>query len=251
VVFSRDGKRLLSCARNDESIHLWDLDDGSEIKSFDGNKGEGVHRVAFTPDGSAIVALDFKWILRKWDIASGKISSETDISRDLDLAVWEMQDAKQAGATNLQFIHKGVRHFWEYRQLLLDNSMNAAMPIITISPDGTKALIKIGDQLYYKNGKFALYDIEAKRIVHILQGHQETVHTLVFSPDGNKILSGSSDGTARLWDANTGKELHSYEGHKVTFMLDRTVGVRLVQFLPDGTRILTISENIRIWKLPK
>jgi WD40 repeat protein len=34
------------------------------------------------------------------------------------------------------------------------------------------------------------------------------VHAVAFSPDGKQVLTGSSDNTAILWEAATGKKLH-------------------------------------------
>ncbi|MEO6253079.1 MAG: caspase family protein [Ferruginibacter sp.] len=41
-------------------------------------------------------------------------------------------------------------------------------------------------------------------------GHTATVHLAVFSPDGKKILTTSSDESAKLWDATTGKLLYDF-----------------------------------------
>jgi WD40 repeat protein len=46
-----------------------------------------------------------------------------------------------------------------------------------------------------------------------LVGHSDGVHEVAFSPDGKRIITASHDGTARLWDAASGKELHVLEGH--------------------------------------
>src|SRR5262249_35439286 len=40
-----------------------------------------------------------------------------------------------------------------------------------------------------------------------LWGHSYTVTSVVFSPEGKRVLTGSMDGTVRLWDADTGQEL--------------------------------------------
>ena len=77
-----------------------------------------------------------------------------------------------------------------------------------------------------------------------MEGHTNIVYSVSFSPDGKRIVSGSSDRTIRIWDATTGKELEILEGH--------TGGVSSVSFSPDGKLIVSNSydRTIRIWDFP-
>ena len=42
------------------------------------------------------------------------------------------------------------------------------------------------------------------------EGHESRVNSVCFSPDGNYIASGSSDGTIMLWDVKSGKEVAQF-----------------------------------------
>jgi hypothetical protein len=74
-----------------------------------------------------------------------------------------------------------------------------------------------------------------------LQGHTRSVYRMAFSPDGTRLVTGSEDTTARLWDAKDGKPLATLQGH--------TASVWAVAFSPDGTRVVTASDDntARLW----
>ena len=61
------------------------------------------------------------------------------------------------------------------------------------------------------------------------------VESTAFSGDGMRIVSGSRDQSVRVWDASTGAELKTLEGH--------TESVVSVVFSSDGTRIVSGSKD--------
>lgn len=77
-----------------------------------------------------------------------------------------------------------------------------------------------------------------RRVIH---GHESYVHHVAVSPDGGRIVSGSSDDTARIWDAATGQQLACLVGHERL--------VRSAVFSPGGDRVLTASWDgtARVW----
>jgi RNA polymerase sigma factor (sigma-70 family) len=74
--------------------------------------------------------------------------------------------------------------------------------------------------------------------------HGRNVHSVAFSEDGKTLLSGSFDGTVRLWDRATGKELRRFAE------LPPYAVVR-VAFLPDGKTAAGLAGDgrIRFWEL--
>ncbi len=74
-----------------------------------------------------------------------------------------------------------------------------------------------------------------------LRGHESTVRSVAFSPDGRQILTGSQDNTAKVWHAETGSELLTLKGH--------TGSVLSGAFSPDGRRIVTGSFDgiAKVW----
>lgn len=82
----------------------------------------------------------------------------------------------------------------------------------------------------------------AQDFPHIsLEGHENTVTKIVFSPDNAMLASASSDRTIRLWDVATRSHRHTLTGH--------TSDIYSVAFSPDGRTLASGSGNgkIRLW----
>ncbi|MDE0685935.1 MAG: hypothetical protein OXI63_23660, partial [Candidatus Poribacteria bacterium] len=78
-----------------------------------------------------------------------------------------------------------------------------------------------------------------------LEGHTNSVHRLVFSPNGKTLASASEDRTIRLWDVATGTHKYTLTGHNAW--------ISSIAFSPDG-KILASADSehrIRLWNAVK
>ena len=74
-----------------------------------------------------------------------------------------------------------------------------------------------------------------------LKGHQAGVTGAVFSPDGKRLITASSDGAIKIWDATTGQELLSLRG--------KTEGGAGLAISPDGRRISAGNgSSVQVWE---
>jgi WD40 repeat protein len=88
---------------------------------------------------------------------------------------------------------------------------------------------------------------DTTHIPETLQGHQDWVNSVVFSPDGKIIASGSEDNSIKLWDAQTGKALRTL--NKSWWRRGNNAAILSVAFSPDGRLLASGSEDntIKFW----
>jgi len=127
-------------------------------------------------------------------------------------------------ATAERLFHKGA---WREGVAYLGRALR-------LDPKNSAAARQLWSAVVYGEGD--------RNTVPMLVLRQEAkVHVAVFSPDGRRILTASSDKTARLWDATTGAPIGEPMRHE-----DEVVDAA---FSPDGTRIVTASKDrtARLW----
>ncbi|MCA2694109.1 MULTISPECIES: serine/threonine-protein kinase [unclassified Microcystis] len=76
-----------------------------------------------------------------------------------------------------------------------------------------------------------------------LTGHSHLVTSVVYSPDGRYLASGSYDDTIKIWEVATGKQLRTLPGHSDS--------VRSVVYSPDGRYLASgsVDKTIKIWEV--
>jgi serine/threonine protein kinase/WD40 repeat protein len=92
---------------------------------------------------------------------------------------------------------------------------------VEFSADGKWLLEVAGEKVL---GGWPVMDTPEKKG---LEGHRDGVPSVAFSTDGRRLVSGSKDGTVRIWDASSGKLLQSCREHHST-------PIEAVTFSPDG-----------------
>ena len=74
------------------------------------------------------------------------------------------------------------------------------------------------------------------------RGHENEISKIQFNPQGNKIITASSDKTCRVWNTDTGQEVQVLDGHEDEIFS--------CAFNYEGDTIITGSKDntCRIWR---
>ncbi|RJS16294.1 hypothetical protein DRW03_30580 [Corallococcus sp. H22C18031201] len=76
-----------------------------------------------------------------------------------------------------------------------------------------------------------------------LEGHKDGVNGCVVTPDGRYVVSASADGTLKVWEVETGREVATLKGHK-----GEVTGCAVT---PDGRRVVSTSgdRTLKVWQV--
>ncbi|MEA5535494.1 hypothetical protein [Crocosphaera sp. XPORK-15E] len=80
-------------------------------------------------------------------------------------------------------------------------------------------------------------------LIRTLTGHSSSVNSVVVTPNGNKVISGSRDNTLKVWSLETGKLLQTLTGH--------SNWVNSVVVTPDGNQVISgiLDNTVMVWDL--
>ena len=162
------------------------------------------------------------------------------------IAYWELsanifiQKSSRSDTDLHQLVYDGHRFAQYFANTIMEHPLLLYTTALPFTPTSTSIF-----KNFYHNGPpkvvCGVNKMWSPELIQ-LQGHDDQVNSVAFSPDRSKIVSGSFDHTIRVWDASTGIEiLPPLRGHEYS--------VTSVAFSPDGSKIISGSfdKTIRVW----
>lgn len=267
----KERNQIATCGR-DEVVRIWNINAPSvPIKKLVGHSGNIVN-VVYSPSGDSLASASWDHTIMLWDLASGRnirkfIGHEDYVlgldfhpsgqylvsgSRDKDVRLWDLEAKRNIKnfKTHLERVQavafspdgtKALTGSWDDKVILWDvitkkeiesYSLKSDVEALAFHPSGDAFAVATGKNIYLLNLK--------GDILYRYKGHKKTVKTIVFSKDGRRLLSGSRDDSAILWDVQ-GAILHVLNQHNSD--------VLSVDFAPTQDTIVTSSwdRTIMLW----
>ncbi len=234
LAVSPDGKRMLSWGE-DWTLRLWDVETGKELKKLEGHteKAEGV----FSPDGKLILTFSPDKTLRLWDADSGKELKKLEgheaavtgcfspdgkqvlsSSPDRTVRLWDVETGKE------------IRRFEGPEDKVLGAYFLAG---------GRQVAARCDDR------KFRVWETASGKLLREidLSDVGGDHWSMTASPDGRLGLVNHEDGSVRVYDLASGKEIHRYDAARKA---------RGFSFTPDGNFAVAGSfrAGLFVFRLP-
>ncbi len=247
ITFTADGSRVLT-ASGDNTVGQWDVASGQELSKLIFKHPDSILTMQAIPGGDAIVTSCADRKLRVWNTTDATV---TQTLGPFDGDVFSLNvstDGKRLIAANSQ--EKTVR-LWDLesgREVQSPQPGGKLGPLVDLNLHGgllwSAAFLPGTDDVLTVGGSDArLWDAKTGREKMSFSRH-DAVASAHFSPKGDLIVTGSWDGSAKIWNATTGKVVRKLEGGHTSF-------VNTAVFSPDGQFILTASDDgtAKLWNV--
>jgi WD40 repeat protein len=256
LTFCPDGNLLAS---TDASSHsqLWEMPSG-EPRFRSGHGAGFASRLVFTPDSKSYVAVapgyegsqrNPTWVslaaatgtvlepgyeVSRRDTATAALIDRMRSAHDY---LYQAPIALAPDGRELAVAAHGALDVWNLAAKRIRLSLPQSSPVraVAYAPDGrTLAFAALR--------RVTLWDTTTGEPGAVLKGHEKLVNAVAFTPDSRDLLTGSNDGTVRIWDAESGREVRAYDWH---------IGrVHVVAVAPDGMRAAAGGDAaIVLWDL--
>lgn len=228
---SPDGRRVVT-ASGDGSARIWDVRDGREIAKLDHKSS--VMMALFSPDGGAVLTASDDATAGVWDARGGRRRFTLEGHAGFVQGAAFSPDGRWIATAG----NDPIARLWDASSgkpiaALRGHSGSIGTP--AFSPDGRRLVTPGSDKTARV---WSIPDgVEWKR----LEGHTGSVTRAVYSPDGQWIATASADGNTRLWRADTGQ---------LTAVLDGRGFVRDAAFSPDSRLLATVGQAAMLWEIP-
>jgi WD40 repeat protein len=225
--------RLVAVAGTDGSLGVYDRASGATEASWAASQ-QRLRAVQFDHSGERLVTGGDDGVARIWDVDSGEQVGPSLPHDDAVTGVAFDPTGERLATASFD----GAARIWDLASgeanLLASGDYTTA---IDWSPDGE--LIAVATQRF-RTHTIHVIDPETREDVTPPFENPGGVASLGFDPAGDRIVVGSGEGTARIFEARTGKEL---------VVLSGQIGaVNSAEFTLDGRRVITTGpEGTRVW----
>ena len=210
VRFSPDGETVVTAGQH---VKLWDTNNYAEITTL--RHDAWVWAVAFSAPGGLLATGDDHGKVRVWNLQNRRILDTLDADSTAVYTLAFSPDNQILASAG----YDGTLGLWEvwswdsYGTL----TTNGTIHDLSFSPDST-LITGTGYE------SVALWNVESGEKVATLTGQTDWMKAVAFSPEGNSLMSGGSDGIVRISD------ITSYQSEEPNT-------VRIIYFLPNDRTV--------------
>jgi len=241
VDFSGNGRYIASGA-NDQTVKLWDVETGEELRTFTGHQG-WIKGVMFSPDDKYILSNGEGPMAKLWEAETGRLIKTFKGFYAYDFHEFDFSPDSKSIVT-ADYENLIIWDTAEGGELKKIAKKETGFTCAAFSPDSK--LVVSGDN----KGILRVWDAKTGDEVKTIKlkprdKKKDCIDFVIFTPDGKYIIAILEDRSIYLCDFNRGKQIRTFKG-TFTRSIDRID----FSFSPDGKYFLS-SNNGRVWDIKR
>jgi WD40 repeat protein len=183
-------------------IRIWDTVAGTQVKELNNDSPE-VWGVAFSPDGARLATGSPDGKIRLWDFETGQKLLTLEGSDERVNKLLFSPDGHQLIGRDFSAIS-----FWDLDpgHEMFTQPENIAIEKVATDAAGTRLIT--GDD----DGHIKIFESSTGRKLLDIPAHDAFILSVEFSPDGNFVASAGQDGSAKIWDTQSGALTAGFDG---------------------------------------
>ncbi|MCB0186766.1 MAG: hypothetical protein KDE31_21010, partial [Caldilineaceae bacterium] len=254
-----EGHPRMLASSSYKTVFLWDVDSGEAVQILQGHT-DYIWSVCFSPDGNTLASCCSDGTIRLWDTTTWQTRQILTGHTGRVIAMCFSPDGRiLASGSSHGTIRLWAANSGQALQILRGHTNWAAA--LCFSPDGRTLVSVSGDQsirLWDMSAASTLSEAEglttsmstpdelvSSHPLQTFQGYRRGIRSISFSPDGETVASGGTDGIIRLWDVNDdgAEPRQALIGHQIL--------VTAVCFSPDGHTLASADLRgfLHLWNL--
>jgi WD40 repeat protein len=224
--------QTVAAVTNNHQITLWTLKTGEEIKTLAGHNLP-ILAIAISPNGKYLASAGHDKIIKVWNLQTGNL-----VYTLVGHTAWiEAIAFSPNGQTLVSAGGDKTIKVWQLETGIRDTLIGHADSIYSVAISHNGDMLATGSWDVIK-----LWNLKTGREIRSLANSNFGTNSLVFSLDGQSLISGSGDNKINIWDLNTSSQ-RTLSGHKA--------GVSSLILSPDGQKLISgsLDNTIKIWNL--
>ena len=192
----------------------------------------GTTRAIFSPDGQSVVSQSVRQL------------TEVEVTCSFGTVPWVIPKLSSDGAILGRALPTNNLEIWDTKTWTKRCVIPCAYQVFDLSPDGQLAIAPDRVTQGPPGRNAAIFSTQSGKQLRTLEEHSGQIQSMRFSSCGRYVLTCSDDGTARVWSADSGQQLHLVSMPGIEGERSEVHDAILI----DDRRMITASgDSARVW----